>query len=72
MAAGTVPERRNPEDPTTPAYFVIPLPYSKPGIGDGFLLLGNVANVAGTTADVSIIAISGDAGGTFCTENKYH
>ena len=58
------PERRQSQNPTTPAYFVIPLPYSKPGIGDGFLLLGNVANVAGTTADISLVQITGDAGGT--------
>ena len=58
------PERRKDQNLTTPGYFVLPLPYSKPGIGKGFLLLGNIANVAETTADLSAILVTGDAGGT--------
>lgn len=64
MAFDSKPERRKQQNPTVPAYFLIPLPYSKPGIGDGFLLMGNIANVAGSTADISILQITGDAGGT--------
>jgi len=58
------PERRKEQNPTVPAYFIVPLPYSKPGIGDGILFLGNIANVAGSTADISVIEVTGDAGGT--------
>lgn len=58
------PERRKNQDLTTPGYLVLPLPYSKPGIGKGFMLLGNIANVAETTADLSAILVTGDAGGT--------
>ena len=59
------PERRKEQNPTVPAYFLVPLPYSKPGIGSGLLLLGNVANVGGSTADLNILQVTGDAGGTF-------
>jgi len=59
------PERRKDQNPTVPAYFLVPLPYSKPGIGSGLLLLGNIANVGGSTADLNIVQVTGDAGGTF-------
>ncbi len=58
------PERRKDQNPTIPAYFMIPLPYSLPGIGDGFLLMGNVSNVFGSTADLSLLQVTGDARGT--------
>ena len=64
LAFDAFPERRKNQYLTTPAYFFVPLPYSKPGIGDGLLLLANVANVAGTTADLNLLLITGDAGGT--------
>ena len=58
------PERRKDQNPTVPAYFAVPLPYSIPGIGSGLLLMGNVSNVLGTTADLSLLHVTGDAEGT--------
>jgi len=59
-----VPERRKDQNPTQPAHLVVPLPYSKPGIGEGVVLLGTMTNVAGTTADISGLFVGGDARGT--------
>jgi len=64
LAFDSNPERRKDQYPTVPAYFMTPLPYSLPGIGDGFILMGNVSNVLGSTADLSIIQVTGDARGT--------
>jgi len=58
------PERRKDQNPTQPAHLVVPLPYSKPGIGKGVALLGTLTNVAETTADISAIIVGGDAEGT--------
>lgn len=59
-----VPERRKEQNPTQPAHLIVPLPYSKPGIGEGVILLGTLTNVAGTTADISGLFVGGDAEGT--------
>ena len=64
MAFESNPDRRNGQNLTDPAYFFVPLPYTLAGIGDGFLFLGLVSNIAGSTADVNFIQITGDAGGT--------
>jgi len=58
-----VPDRRKDQFPTSPAHLVVPLPYSYPGIGEGFFLLGNFSNVMDTTTDFLAIAVTGDAGG---------
>lgn len=59
-----IPERRKDQNPTQPAHLIVPLPYSKPGIGEGVVLLGTLTNVAGTTADISGLFVGGDAEGT--------
>jgi len=56
-------ERRKDQFPTSTAYLVVPLPYSYPGIGDGFFLMGNFSNVFQTTTDILAMAVTGDAGG---------
>lgn len=58
-----VPERRKDQNPTQPAHLLVPLPYSKPGIGEGFILLCTMSNIAETTADITGLLITGDAGG---------
>jgi len=63
-AESVIPERRTDQYKTQTGYFVIPLPYSIPGIGSGIVFLGNVTNIKGSTADVNILSITGDAGGT--------
>lgn len=59
-----VPERRKDQNPTQPAHLIVPLPYSKPGIGDGFVLMGTVSNIAETTADITGLFVTGDADGS--------
>lgn len=63
MAADWIPERRKNQNPTQPAHLFVPLPYSKPGIGDGVVLMGTVSNVAETTADITGVMVTGDARG---------
>jgi hypothetical protein len=59
-----IPERRKDQNPTQPAYLIVPLPYSKPGIGEGLVILGTVSNVAETTADITGVLVTGDASGS--------
>jgi hypothetical protein len=59
-----IPERRKDQNPTQPAHLIVPLPYSKPGIGDGFVLMATVSNVAETTADITGLFVTGDADGS--------
>ena len=59
-----IPERRKDQNPTQPAHLIVPLPYSKPGIGEGIIVLGTLSNVAETTADISAVFVGGEAEGT--------
>ena len=63
FSSDLIPERRKDQNPTTPAHLIVPLPYSKPGIGKGVALLGTVTNIAESTADISVIYVMGDAEG---------
>lgn len=57
------PDRRRNQFPESPAHLIVPLPYSYPGIGDGFFLMGNFSNVFDTTTDFLAMSVTGDAGG---------
>ena len=58
-----IPDRRKDQNPTQPAHLFVPLPYSKPGIGKGFVILATATNVNESTADISGIFVTGDAKG---------
>lgn len=58
-----MPDRRKDQFPTEQAHLVVPLPYSYPGIGEGFFLIGNLSNIGETTADGVVVAVIGDATG---------
>ena len=58
-----ISERRRDQFPASPAHLIVPLPYSYPGIGDGFFLMGNFSNVLETTTDFLAMSVTGDAGG---------
>lgn len=58
-----IPDRRKDQNPTQPAHLFVPLPYSKPGIGTGFVILATATNVNESTADISGIFVTGDAQG---------
>ena len=61
--ADLLENRRRDQFPTEDAYLIVPLPYSYPGIGEGFFLLGSASNVYNTTTDVLYIEVTGDATG---------
>lgn len=56
-------ERRKPQYPTDPAYLLVPLPYSMPGIGKGYFLMGYLSNLRDTTTDLALVSTQGDARG---------
>ncbi len=62
-ADSLLPERRKNQFPTDSGHLLAPLPYSIPAIGEGLFLLANFSNAFATTADPSIIEITGDARG---------
>lgn len=57
------PARRKPQFPTDPAHLLVPLPYSMPGIGKGYFLMGYLANIQDTTTDLAVVSTQGDAHG---------
>lgn len=63
ISASWYPDRRRDQFPKEDAYLVVPLPYSYPGIGEGFFLLGSASNLFDTTADAVFVEITGDASG---------
>ena len=58
-----IPDRRKDQNPTQPAHLIVPLPYSKPGIGSGVILMVTASNVNKSTADISGMFVTGDAKG---------
>ncbi len=56
-------ERRKDQFPEDNAYLLVPLPYSMPGIGDGYFLMGYLSNIFNSTADAFITRVEGDAEG---------
>jgi len=56
-------ERRKPQFPTDAAHLVVPLPYSMPGIGRGYFLMGYLSNIHDTTTDLAVVSTQGDAHG---------
>ncbi len=63
FANENIPDRRKNQFSRTPAYLIAPLPYSYPGVGTGFILLGNFSNLYDTTTDLLALEIVGDTGG---------
>ena len=58
-----LPERRKPQFTYEPGYYLVPLPYSIPGAGNGAGVLGIANNIKGTAADLFAFALSGDLPG---------
>lgn len=57
------PQRRVDQFPTDSGYLLVPLPYSMPGIGEGYFLMGYFSNIFDSTADAFIVKVEGDAEG---------
>ena len=56
-------ERRKQQFENNSGYLVIPTPYSFPGIGEGWFLIGYAGNIVETPTDAFIIGFVGDAEG---------
>ena len=65
-------DRRRDQFPTEPSYLLFPLPYSLPGIGEGFFLTGLAGNIAESHADVFAIVATGDVEGQFLGLEDIH
>lgn len=65
-----LPERRKDQFPTDTGYYIIPTPYSIPGLGNGFILVGALTNIQQTNTDIYGFAATGDIKGygLFATE----
>lgn len=71
-AAIELPDRRKDQFLTDPGYYLVPAPYSIPGLGDGFIIIGAMTNVRQTHTDLYGFATTGDIKGYgfFGTEIK--
>ena len=70
VAAIELPDRRKDQFPTDPGYYLVPAPYSIPGLGGGFIAVGAMTNINQTNADLYGFAAGGDIQGygLFATE----
>ncbi|MCK4709677.1 MAG: BamA/TamA family outer membrane protein, partial [Gammaproteobacteria bacterium] len=70
LAGFEVPERRKSQFFTDPGYYVVPTPYSIPGLGEGLIVVGAMTNYSGYS-DIYGFAAAGDLEGLgfFSTEN---
>lgn len=57
------PPRRTDPFPTEEAHLFVPLPYSMPGIGKGYFLMGYLSNQLDSTLDAAVVLTQGDASG---------
>ncbi len=64
-------DRRQDQFDKTPGLFVLPVPYSFPGIGKGLFLIGNAGNIAETSTDVFGMGFTGDAQGFFVSVDEF-
>lgn len=65
-------DRRKPQFNNEPAYLILPMPYSFPGIGDGMMLAGLAANTLDSYTDLYVVATSGAAEGGFLGIDDIH
>jgi outer membrane protein assembly factor BamA len=58
-----LPERRKDQFLTDPGYYLVPTPYSIPGLGSGLTIVGAMTNINQSHADVYGFAATGDIQG---------
>lgn len=56
-------ERRKDQFSKEPGYYVVPFPYSLPGVGEGLLIGGSYNNIADTHSDLIGFILTGDIEG---------
>ena len=72
VAATELPERRKDQFPTDPGYYLVPAPYSIPGLGGGFIAVGAMTNINQTNADLYGFAAGGDIEGYGLVATELH
>lgn len=65
-------DRRRDQFQTQTGYYVFPAPYSLPGVGDGWAIVGVVPNVAETYTDIFGYVLGGDLEGVGLTASDVH
>jgi len=63
FSEAAMPERRRPQFQKESGYYIIPTPYSLPGIGQGLALGAVVTNISNTYTDAYGFALTGDLSG---------
>ena len=63
VSAIELPERRKEQFLTDSGYYVVPTPYSIPGLGEGLIIVGAIVNVNQSYTDVYGFAAGGDIKG---------
>jgi len=63
MANIELPERRKDQYYTDPGYYIVPTPYSIPGLGKGFIVVGAMTNIQQSYADMYGFVATGDIEG---------
>ena len=63
FSEAAMPERRRPQFQKESGYYIIPTPYSLPGIGQGLALGAVVTNISDTYTDAYGFALTGDLAG---------
>ncbi|MGB5397341.1 MAG: hypothetical protein WBN96_09340 [Gammaproteobacteria bacterium] len=58
-----LPERRKDQFLSDPGYYIVPTPYSIPGLGSGLILVGAMTNINHSYADAYGFAATGDIKG---------
>ena len=62
-AAVELPDRRKDQFLSDPGYYIVPTPYSIPGIGSGLILVGAMTNIQQSNADAYGFVATGDIEG---------
>lgn len=65
-------ERRKEQFLSEPSYMILPLPYSMPGLGEGFMFVALAGNAADTNFDAYIVGITGDMQGVVIGLQDFH
>jgi outer membrane protein assembly factor BamA len=63
VTAIDLPDRRKDQFPTDSGYYLVPAPYSIPGLGEGFIIIGSMVNINQSYTDVYGFAAGGDIEG---------
>ena len=64
-ALAQVPKRRNDPFPTEEAWYIIPAPFSAPGLGSCLFVAGLWSNIAESHSDLFVGTVKGDFDATF-------